>query len=276
MPTNMTAHSVRSCCTPAQHAQASQAKPVRLLELGTGPQGKTALLEFPGGWQRTLDLVTEFDGWHPLFSDLTLEDAHRLRVHTEPAFVKQPDGTFSRPDPLSFLRRLKSARGKAVRWRYFDVPAQDHCEGTATGYRCAAELLEAMALSYGPHIALREVLNEAAEAAKEGAGGLSRCGAAGAFLRVMGEAVMFFAKYADHRVELAQKIAGAERYGRGAAQRQAAERAGFTERMKAGRVAAKHAEQTHARLPAARADERLQAFLKGMDAGEPKKNGGAA
>jgi hypothetical protein len=276
MPKNMTAHTVRSLCTPAQHAQAFQAKPVRLLALGTVSHSKTALLEFPGGWERTIDLVTEFDGWHPLFCDLAPEDTQRLRVHTEPAFVKQPDGTLSRPDPLSFLRRLKSARGQAVRWRYFDVPAQDYCEGTATGYRCAAELLEAMALGYGPHIQLREVLEEAAQAAKEGAGGDSRCGAAGAFLRVMGEAILFFAKHADHRAGLAEKIAGTDRYRRDTAERRAIERAGFTERMRASKTASRQAEQTQARLFAARADERLQDFLKGMNVGAPNANGGAA
>lgn len=34
------------------------------------------------------------------------------------------------------------------------------------------------------------------------------------------------------------------------------------------------AEETQARLPAARADERFQAFLMGMDDGVPQKNGG--
>ena len=35
-------------------------------------------------------------------------------------------------------------------------------------------------------------------------------------------------------------------------------------------------EQMQARLPAARADERLQAFLKGINAGESSRKGGAA
>lgn len=275
MSNTMTAHTVRSLCTPAEHAKAFQAKPVRLLALGTSPHGKTALLEFLGGWQRTIDLVTEFDGWHPLFCDLAPEDAHCLRVHTEPAFVKQSDGILSRPDPLSFLRRLKSARGQAVRWRYFDVPAQDYGEGTATGYRCAAELLETMALGYGPHIALREALEEATQALKEGAGGASRCGAAGAFLRVMGEAILYFAKHVDHRAGLAEKIAGAERYTRDTAERRAIERAEFTERMRQGKAAARCIAQMQAGFPAARANERLQAFLKGMAAGEFNRNGGA-
>lgn len=275
MPNIMIAYTVRSLCTPAQNAQAFQAKPVRLLTLGTGPHGKTALLEFPGRWQRMIDLVTEFDGWNPLFCDLAPEDVQRLRVHTESAFVKQPDGTLSRPDPLSFLRRLKSARGQAVRWRYLDVLAQDYCEGTTTGYRCAAELLDMMALGYGPHIALREVLEEVAQAAKESTGCASRCAAAGPFMRVMSEVILFFAKQTDHWAGLAEKIAGAERYTHDTIERRATERGEFTERMRQGKVAARRIAQTQACFPAARANERPQVFLKGMAADEFKRNGGA-
>ena len=65
--------------TPARHIAEGVTKPTRLLELGTGEHGKTALLEFPGGWQRTIDLPTEADAWHPLFSELPQADVQRLR-----------------------------------------------------------------------------------------------------------------------------------------------------------------------------------------------------
>jgi len=244
MTANTTAHTVRSCCTPAQHAQADKSKPVALLALGTGPHGKTALLEFAGGWQRTIDLATQFDGWHPLFADLPQEDRQRLRDHAVPAFVSHPDGTQSRPDPLSFVRQVRPAHGKSSECTYFDVPAQGYVEGTATGYRCAAELLEALALGYGPHIPLTHVLASAAQAMQDDFHGTSRRGAAVAFLEVVGQALHFFASRATHQPWLADKVEGAEQYVQYTAERQATERAGFIERMKAGKAAKRQMRKT--------------------------------
>lgn len=232
-----TTQAVRSLCTPAQHVQADKTKPVTLVALGHGPHGKTALIEFPGGWQRTIDLASQFDGWHPLFSDLPQDDRQRLRDHAEPAFVNHPDGTQSRPDPLSFVRRVQTARGKLLHWNYFDVPAQDYAEGTATGYRCAAELLEALALGHGPHIQLHRVLESAAEAAGKSFHGTSRNAAARAFLEIVVQALNFFADRSMHRPWLAEKIARAEEYAQDAAERRAMERAEFVERMKTAKVA---------------------------------------
>lgn len=115
MNITMTAQAVRSLCTPAQHVQADKSKPVILLALmNDGPHGKAALVEFPGGWRRTIDLATQFDGWHPLFDDLPQEDKAQLREHVRARFVNHPDGTRSRPDLLSFTRRVESARQLAA------------------------------------------------------------------------------------------------------------------------------------------------------------------
>ena len=232
-----TTQAVCNLCTPAQHLQADKTKPVTLVALGTGQHGKTALLEFPGGWQRTIDLATQFDGWHPLFSDLPPVDRQRLRDHAEPAFVNHPDGTQSRPDPLSFVRRVQTPRGKLLHWNYFDVPAQDYAEGSATGYRCAAELLEALALGHGPHIQLHHVLASAAQATGEDFHGTNRRAAAVTFLEIVGQALNFFAARSIHRPWLAGKIERAEEYAQDAAERQAVERTGFVERMKTAKAA---------------------------------------
>lgn len=238
-----TAQAVRALCTPAQHAQADKAKPVLLLALGAGPHGKTALLEFPEGWQRTIDLVTEFDGWHPLFDDLQQKDKWRLRNHAAPAFVTHTDGTQSRPDPLSFTRRVQSAGGKLLSFTYFDVPAQDYAQGRATGYRCAAELLEALALGHGPHISLNFVMEEVAEAEKEDFYGTNRRAAAAAFLEVVRDTFLFFAKHSNHHAYLPQKIASAEKCAQNTAERQAVQRAEFVQRMKAGKTAKRKARE---------------------------------
>ena len=108
MSTNTTAQVVRSLCTPEQHTKTHKTKPVTLLALGTVPYGKTETLEFPDGWQRIFDMVTEFDCWHPLFADLQYEDAKRLQGHERAAFVEHQDGTLSRPDPLLFMCRVDS------------------------------------------------------------------------------------------------------------------------------------------------------------------------
>ncbi|CAN5154096.1 hypothetical protein BH10PSE16_BH10PSE16_43240 [soil metagenome] len=241
--TTTTAQAVRNLCTPEQHAKADKTKPVTLVALGTGPHGKTALLTFPGGWQRTIDLATPFDGWHPLFADLPQDDRQRLRDHAAPAFVSHPDGTQSRPDPLSFIRRIRNARGTLLHWNCFDVPKETHADGAATGYRCAAELLELLALGYGPHISMWRVLEEVAEAAKEDFYGTNRRAAAVAFLEVVEGALVFFAKRSSHQPWLADKIDRAERYALQAAERKAVERAEFVQRMKAGKAAKRRAQE---------------------------------
>lgn len=227
--------SVCSMCTPEQYAKSGKSKPVLLVELGAGPHGKTALLEFPEGWRRTIDLLSEFDGWHPLFNDLPQEDKQRLRNHVRASFVTHPDGTQSRPEPLSFIRRVHSARGKRVEFTYFDVPLEKYGDGAITGYRCAAELLNAMAMGYGPHISMILVMEEAAEARREDFYGINRRSAAAAFLEVVGDAMVFFSKQSNHRPWLNKKIAGAEEYRDDASERSAIKRAEFVARMKAGK-----------------------------------------
>ena len=241
MSTTTTAQAVRSLCTPEQHTKTHKTKPVTLLALGTGPYGKTATLEFPEGWQRTIDLVTQFDGWHPLFDDLPCEDGKRLREHTQAALVKHTDGTLSRPNPLSFMRRVETARGHFVKFTYFDIAAQDCLDGAATGYRCAAELLEALAIGHVPHISLRHLMTEVVEAEKEAYSGVNRRAAAAAFAEVTGEALMFFAKHANHRSYINSKIANAEAYKERIASQHAIERAEFVARMKAAKSAKREA-----------------------------------
>ena len=236
MNAGTTTQALRSICTPEQHAQANKTKPVALVELGHGPYGKTALLEFPDGWQRTIDLVTPYDGWHPLFADLAVGDRQRLRGHTTPEFANHPDGTQSRPDLLSFVRRVQSARGKFLRWDHFEVPAQDFYQGAVTGYQCAAELLEALALGHGPHIQLNRLLQSAAQASGEGFQKTNRRAAGNAFMEIVGEALNYFATHTMHRPWLAKKIDGAEQDAQEDDERLAMERTEFVQRMKAGKA----------------------------------------
>lgn len=236
MSLGTTTQALRSICTPAHHIQANKTKPVALVALGHGQHGKTALLEFPDGWQRTIDLVTPFDGWHPLFAELSQYERQFLRDHATPEFVNHPDGTQSRPDPLSFVRRVQSACGRLVCRNYFDVPAQNYAEGITTGYRCAAELLEALTLGHGPDIPLHGVLESASQATRESLQENSRHTAACAFLEIVEQALSFFAKQSMHRSWLAEKIDRSEQNAQDAAERRAM-RARFVQRMKTAKAA---------------------------------------
>lgn len=223
--------------TPSAHASTSKAKPVRLLALDDGPQGKTALLEFPEGWQRTLGLPTRADAWHPLFSELPKEDVQRLRKHVAHPIIRHPDGTRTRRGAMSFVTEEVNRVGGWTGERYFDVPAEDYCAGSVTGYRCAAELLDALGRGYGPHVVKWQVIKAAVQASEEPHGEPSRCGAGTSFMEVIGDALTFMAKHSRHREFMAAKIAEAERWQATIAEREAKEKAAFVERMKAGRAA---------------------------------------
>lgn len=219
--------------TPAHHASVSKAKPVRLLALDTGAHGKTALLEFPEGWQRTIDLPTQADAWHPLFDDLTQAERNRLRAHVAHPVVRHADGTRTREGALPFITEVISGRGCVTGERYFDVPAEDYGAGNLTGYRCAGELLKALQRGHGQHICLSRILEEVTAAnTDEPVRQPSRRGSAAAFIGVVEEALVFFAKHARHQEFLAHRVAEIEKYQAYCAERDAADKAAFVQRMR--------------------------------------------
>lgn len=223
--------------TPAHHAKVNKTKPVRLLELGEGPHGKNARFEFPEGWQRTIDLPTQADGWHPLFNDLPHEDCQALRRHVLQPVVTGPDGKRTQSLGLTFTTCSVTPRGYTKDFSLFDVPAEVYSEGSITGYRCAAELLQALQRGYGPHIDMLGILKEASEARFEGCGKPSRAGAAGAFLGIVAEALKFLATHARHGEFIARKIEETERYQRYDAEQRAKDKTEFVERMRQARAA---------------------------------------
>lgn len=235
-PTNRTEASASGPCTPADHASAHKTKPVRLLALDTGPHGKTALLEFPEGWQRTIDLPTQADAWHPLFSELPQADVQRLRKHVAHPIIRHPDGTRTRRGALSFVTEEVGPAGEYKAERCFDVPQEDFYSGCVTGYRCTAELLDALARGYGPRIIKQHVIKAALQARDEPYGKPSRRGPGSAFMEIVGEALNFMAKHARHREYMATKIAEAERWQATMAELDAKEKAAFVERMKAAKT----------------------------------------
>lgn len=223
--------------TPTHHASTHKTKPVRLLALGTGPHGKTALLEFPQGWQRTIDLPTQADAWHPLFDDLPQSERGRLRAHAVHPVVRHPDGTRTRQGALSFITQQISRNGGWIGERCFDVPAEDYVSGNITGYRCAGELLAALQCGYGPYIPLNNILDEVITATHESFDKTGRRGAAVTFLEVVRESLTFIAKHAMHTDFVAGRIARAEQYQAYFAESEASEKAAFVQRMKDAKAA---------------------------------------
>lgn len=235
--------------TPAHHASTHKTKPVRLLELGNGPHGKTALLEFPEGWLRTIDLPAEADAYHPLFDELPTEERYRLMHYTKHPVVIHPDGRRTRQGALSFITEEVNRLGGWIDERRFDVPAEDYAAGYITGYRCAGELLTALQRGYGPHIALNRILEEVMTAIKEPYGTRGRAGAASAFVSVVEEALKFFAKHALHAKFIGERIASAEISHAYCVEQEAKEKAAFVERMKAAKAAKRLAAAAAAGVP---------------------------
>lgn len=223
--------------TPTHHASAHKTKPVRLLALGTGPHGKTALLEFPEGWQRTIDLPTQADAWHPLFDELAADDKDKLHKHTAHPIIRHADGTRTRQGALSFITQQISRNGGRIGERCFDVPEEDYLAGNITGYRCAGELLAALQCGYGPYIPLNNILDEAITVTHESFDKTGRRGAAVAFLEVVRESLTFMAKHARHTEFVSGRIARAEQYQAYFAESEASEKAAFVQRMKDAKAA---------------------------------------
>ena len=237
MSITQTPQAVRGICTPAQHANTSKAKPIKLLELGTGPHGKTATFEFAEGWQRTLDMPIEADAWHPIFRDLPQIDRHSLISHAEAPFVSHADGTKSRPDPLSFTRRICTERGKFLRFTYFDVPDESYEDGSITGLKCAAELMEELSRGYGGHLMLHRTIEAAVLARSGDSARKNQSGAAQSFLNIVYQALKYFANHANHRPYIADLIVKDENYRDEMEELKVLGRQEFVERMKAGKAA---------------------------------------
>lgn len=237
---------VRGLCTPAHHANTHKTKPIKLLELGTGPDGKTATFEFTEGWQRTLDFLTDADAWHPLFDELPQVERMQLREFIQAPYIKHADGTMRQTHAVSFNTNIRTKNGKYVDTKYFDIADEQYSEGRITGLKCASELLNVLARGYGPGLFMEEILKAAAIAANEKFSNCSRRSAGSAFLEIVEDAVKFFAKNARHQDYIQIKIAAAECYRDEVQELNALERAEFVERMKAAKVAKRTAKETEA------------------------------
>lgn len=131
-------------------------------------------------------------------------------------YIHHQDGTRSKPAPLSFTRMVECAKGKFIRYTYFDVPEQAYADGYATGLKCAAELMNELSTGNAQSIMLSRIIT-AAVAATSDDFGVSRNGAATSFLQVVGAAMEFFAHNSDHHARINTLIVQAQDYDKYAA-----------------------------------------------------------
>lgn len=188
--------------TPAIHASVSTLKPIKVLSTSTtGEHGPWAVIEFEGGFSRSMDLPTHIDAYHIMFDSLDWHDRWKLR---DAAALVVPVGDGTKKvyrNGFSFRSTLRSKRGALMADNYFDVPAQEYGEGWLTGYKVARELLQA--LKNGGSICdshdVHRIMKAAAIAADENSkcGATSRRGASCAFFTVIAGALRGAAKHTD-------------------------------------------------------------------------------
>lgn len=229
--------------TPAHHAKVNKTKPIRLLELGEGEHGKNARFEFPEGWQRTIDLPTQADAYHPLFSELSLDERQKLHRHVQQPVVIAPDGQRKQRTGLSFTTRTLNKRGHSQDFNHFDVPAEVYGQSRMTGYRCAKELLDALRRGYGPHIPMRDIIKDAVNIKYGGYPDKGQWGAACTFINVVEQALLFLAKNSQYADWIDRAIKYEEECIARGAERDAQEKAAFVERMRKARAAKRAARQ---------------------------------
>ena len=223
--------------TPAVHQSASKARPIRVVSMGDGPHGKQVVCEFLDGWQRSIDLPTEADAWHPLFNGLPHEQRLQLHRLVKPVPYVDGKGVRKQREELSFTTTEIGPRGGCKKFNHFDVPDEEYGVGQITGYRAAVEMLEALQRAYGPHVSLGPILRDVFAAEGESARSPSRRGAVGAFAEVIEGALEFFAKNAKHGPWIAGKVAQAESVNAHYDKQAADDKAAFVQRMKDAKAA---------------------------------------
>jgi hypothetical protein len=145
--------------------------------------------------------------------------------------------------PLSCITRRETTRGAWLSDNCFDVPAEDHFDGNLTGYRIAAECMQAIAEGKGG-FGLLWVIKDACKALDERGEPTGRQGAAIAFMRTLEELLISLAPALMRTRYIENKIENALEWRRETAERKAAEGLDFARRMeiaKAGKARARKA-----------------------------------
>ncbi|WP_114970219.1 hypothetical protein [Rhodoferax ferrireducens] len=190
----------------------STAKPVKLIELGTGEHGKFARIGFADEVTRPIYLQVMADAWHPIFDSLTSDERWKIRAFFSPFEPEAlPGGNVKTKFNLSFVTRVETKAGKFVSENNFDVPAQAYWDGALTGVKMASEYMAAISLRNFECTSLMSIVRDmatclVAEADQE-LGTPKRGNVAVAFLRELECMLRFSAKHCNHQQYFSDQIA---------------------------------------------------------------------
>lgn len=234
--------------TPCLQHLNSTVKPVKLLELGENERGKFARIEFEDESSRPLYLLTMEDAWHPVFESLDWDSRRKIRGHYNTHEPEQmPDGKVKTREYVSFHSRVKTKRGTASEWRYFDVPPASYYDGDVRGIMAGKEFLEVLRLKSGPDLRLRFMIEELAAAYEEPFGSGSkektRHSTVESFLGVLDDALSFAAKSANFSSMLEARIEAVRAAEAREIKDEAREKLELVERLRKGREAKRKASQ---------------------------------
>ena len=196
--------------TPEFHASTSNLRPLKLLALSEGDHGKRALFEFNGGFQRHIDIAGPTDAWHPIFSELNLNDAHKLREYVAIKDFLQKGEVKFRASPLAFISRTLDKDGARVSDNFLDVENEEYMKSSMTGARCALELLREVKRQPSQRFSKMWIEGCIREAILIGHDKpylrkTSRGGAAETFIEIVVEAVWFMATAGDFESYMERK-----------------------------------------------------------------------
>ena len=259
----------RNLAAPAEDAYAVStlertltAKATKLLGIVQGKYLPQALCAFDDGVDRWMSVLYRHDVRSPLLVNLTEKEKEAIVDFVHP-WTKQPDGTKARAGCLSCIVERATARGAYISTDYFVVEPEPYGEGWITGLHIAKELFEALAspeTNPFARLVLRDVLAGAYREIEKNVpyDMPSSWGAAAAVVFSASEMLVFAARKANCTGYFADQIERQTELHRDNAQREAASKAKFVERMRAAREAKRslqvraQAERQTKRVPAIR------------------------
>lgn len=224
----------------------STIKPVKLLELGDGPKGKFARIEFADEVSRPIYLASMEDAWHPLFDALTWDDRWKIRRHQNPIAPETlPDGCVKEFNYLSFQSSTHTKRRRYIASSNFDVPAQSRCDGLVTGMSAAMEYMRALSLP-NFRASLLGCVSDMAPFLNEEGDDPSRRHAAHSFINQLDEMLVFAAKNCNHQQYFQEKLLATNKAREQVKQHEEQQKTEFVERMRAAKAAKRQAAKKEA------------------------------
>lgn len=169
----------------------------------------------------------------------TIDDAiTQRRKAKQPMRIYQADGTYKVAEPLSFVTRHYTARGRFLGFNHFDVEAMDPSSGAIAGYECARELLAYRNAHRAAHLSIASSIEAAMHLYGKGDySAVTKGNVARSFVIAMMEMITYGARNANFNNFIDGRIRAAEKFAEYEKERRATEAAAFVERMQAAKKA---------------------------------------